>query len=54
VSFNSTFLVPLALAFTSLLLIGLMEMLPDRRLAFLAIGAMALACGIVCCTAIKM
>jgi hypothetical protein len=47
-------LVPLALAFTSLLLIGLMEMLPDRRLAFLAIGAMALACGIVCCTAIKM
>jgi hypothetical protein len=54
VSFDSTFLVPLALAFTSLLLIGLMEMLPDRRLAVLAIGAMALACGIVCYTVIKM
>jgi hypothetical protein len=54
VSFNSTFLVALALAFASLLLIGLMEMLPDGRLAVLAIGAMALACGIVCCTAIKM
>ena len=54
VSFNSAFLVALALAFASLLLIGLMEMLPDGRLAVLAIGAMALACGIVCCTAIKV
>ena len=53
-SFNSTFLIALALAFTSLLLIGLMEILPDRRLAFLAIGTMAVACGIVCCTAIQV
>jgi hypothetical protein len=53
VSFNSAFLVALALAFASLLLIGLMEMLPDRRLAVLAIGAMAVACGIACCTVIK-
>jgi uncharacterized membrane protein len=53
-SFNSIFLVALALAFTSLLLIGLMEMLPDRRLVFLAISAMAFVCGIVCCTAIKV
>jgi hypothetical protein len=54
VSFNSTFLIPLALAFTSLLLIGLMEILANRRLAVLAIGAVALACGIACCMAIRI
>ena len=52
-SFNSTFLVALALAFTSLLLIGLMEMLPDQRLAILAVVTMVIACGIVSCTMIK-
>jgi hypothetical protein len=44
----------LVLALASILLVGLLEMLPDRRLAILAVVMIAVACGIVCCTVIKV
>jgi hypothetical protein len=52
VSFDFPFFVPLVLAFASILVIGLLEVLPDRRLAILAVVMMAVACGIVSCTVI--
>jgi hypothetical protein len=50
VSFASPFSVALMMAVASIVLIGLMELLPDRRLAVVAVVVMAVACGIVSCT----
>jgi hypothetical protein len=52
VSFDSPFFALLVLAFVSILVIGLLEVLPDRRLAILAVVTMAVACGIAYCTVI--
>ena len=41
------------LGFASLVLVALMEVLSDHRLALLAVLTMAVACGIVCCTVIR-
>jgi hypothetical protein len=49
---DSPFFAAIVLAFSSLLVVGLLEVLPDRRLAILAVVMMAVACGIVCYTVI--
>ena len=41
------------LGFASLVLVALMDVLSDHRLAFLVVLTMAIACGLVCCTMIK-
>jgi hypothetical protein len=53
-SLASPFLVTLGLVVASLLLIGLMELLPDRRLAVLAVVTMAIACAIVGWTVLQV
>ena len=50
---GSPFFAAIVLAFGSLLVVGLLEVLPDRRLAILAIVMMVAAFGIVCCTVIQ-
>ena len=50
---DSPFFAPLVLAFASILVVGLLEVLSDRRLAILAVVTMAVACGIVSCTVIN-
>ncbi len=52
-SFDSLFFAAIVLNIASILVIGLLEVLPDRRLAILAVVTMAVACGIVSCTMIK-
>jgi hypothetical protein len=52
VTVDSPFFVALVLAFASILVVGLLEVLSDRRLAILAVVMMAVACGIVSCTMI--
>ena len=51
-SFDPPFFAALVLAFASILVIGLLEVLSDRRLAIVAVVMMAAACGIVSCTVI--
>ena len=51
---DTSFFVALVLVFASILMVGLLEVLPDRCLAILAVVTMAVACGgIVCCTVTK-
>jgi hypothetical protein len=42
------------LGFASLVLVALMEVLSDHRLAFLAVLAMAIASGLACYTVFKV
>ena len=49
----SPFFAALVLAFASILVVGLSEVLSDQRLAILAVVTMTVACGIVCCTVIR-
>ena len=51
-SFDSLFFAAIVLNIASILVIGLLEVLPDRRLAILAVVMMVVACGIVCCTVV--
>jgi hypothetical protein len=53
VTVDTPFFVALGLVFASILMVGLLEVLSDRRLAILAVVTMAVACGIVSCTVIK-
>jgi hypothetical protein len=52
VTIDSPFFAALVLAFASILVVGLSEVLADRRLAILAVVMMVVALGIVCCTMI--
>jgi hypothetical protein len=50
---GSPFFAAIVLAFSSLLVVGLLEVLPDRRTAILAIVMMVASFGIVCGTVIQ-
>jgi hypothetical protein len=52
VTVDSPFFAAIVLAFASLLAVGLLEVLPDRRLAILAVVMMVVAAGIACCAVV--
>jgi predicted PurR-regulated permease PerM len=52
VTVDPPFISAIALAFASILVVEFLEVLPDRRLAILAVVMMVVACGIVCCTVV--
>jgi hypothetical protein len=54
VAIDSPFFATVGAVFTSLLVVGLSEVLPDRRLAVLAAIMMVVACGIVCCKVVTV
>jgi hypothetical protein len=54
VAVDSPLISAIALAFASILVVGFLDVLPDRRLAILAVAMMVVACGIVCCTVVTV